>query len=255
MSEGNERERTALNQSQLYTKEQMGVMNMPNWVKKTYAQYKRVVEEPGFPCFFGQKEERRGNVHYSYLCHNDWVHLPTTLQEFISFTKTTGNERSVFLLFVEPESKVQPFAYYRRYFWDVLTYLNRKDKEEWPVDIPTDPDHHLWSFCFASCPMFVFGNAPAYQKRRARNLGKSLVLGFQPRNIFKGLEGTLQQGREARDKIRKKAEKWDGIATHPDVGYYGDPTHHEWKQFFISDDCEPIQGKCPFQVSEMRDGK
>ncbi len=95
-------------------------------------------------------------------------------------------------------------------------------------------------------PIFAFGNAPAYKQRKTRNLGNSRIIGFQPRKIFKGLEGTEKGGIMSREKVRARVEKWDQLPKHPDISHFGDPDHNEWKQFFIGDDSEPIKGSCPF---------
>ena len=122
---------------------------------------------------------------------------------------------------------------------------------EWPVESPRDPDHYLWDFHFHGEPIFVFGNAPAYKQRKTRHLGNAMVLGFQPRRIFEGLKGTETGGMMSREKVRERVAVWDQLPKHPDISHFGDPTHNEWKQFFIGDDAKPIQGKCPFMHKVM----
>ncbi len=55
----------------------------------------------------------------------------------------------------------------------------------------------------------------------------------------------------SREAVRKRVEAWDRIPKHPDISHYGDKDHREWKQFFISDDCEPEMGRLPIS-SEKR---
>ena len=93
--------------------------------------------------------------------------------------------------FCRTECEEQSLEYYRDYFWKVLQYLHENDKETWPKQIAKDPDHYLWEFSFGGEPIFAFGNAPAYKQRKTRHLGNSLVIGFQPRTIFDGLEGIV----------------------------------------------------------------
>ncbi|KIV76790.1 hypothetical protein SZ39_0489 [Bacillus mycoides] len=154
--------------------------------------------------------------------------------------------RRGFFLFVEPECEEKSIEYYRDYFWKVLQYLHEQDNQLWPKQIPKNPDHHLWEFSFGGEPIFVFGNAPAYKQRKTRHLGNSLVIGFQPRTIFDGLEGDRPKGSYSRQMVRERVEKWDQLPKHPNISHYGDPNHREWKQYFIGDDIEPIKGKCPF---------
>lgn len=147
---------------------------------------------------------------------------------------------------MEPECEEKSLEYYRDYFWKVLQYLHENDNQTWPKQIPADPDHHLWEFSFGGEPIFAFGNSPAYKQRKTRHLGNSLVIGFQPRTIFDGLEGDRPKGSYSRQMVRERVEKWDQLPKHPNISHYGDPNHREWKQYFIGDDIEPIKGKCPF---------
>ncbi|MFJ8248252.1 YqcI/YcgG family protein [Peribacillus asahii] len=231
---------------------------MPVWVMREYLNFQRVVTDRSFPCYFGMSAEQKGELRYSYISHNDWSHLPQTIEAFISlFDESKSLIRHGLFLFIEPEEEEKSIPYYRQYFWNVLQYLHEQDTKPWPADYPTDPEHHLWAFSFAGEPFFVFGNAPAYKQRKTRDLGNSLVLGFQPRRIFEGLEGTTVGGSMSREKVRERVEKWDHLPKHPNISHYGDPNHREWKQYFIGDDIEPIEGKCPFthRLSSSLDSK
>ncbi len=220
---------------------------VPDWVIKEYSTFRSVVTDKTFPCYFGMSAEHRGELRYSYISHDDWSTLPETLRAFMElFQKDKRLIRHGFFLFVEPEETEKDIPYYREYFWRILQYLHEQDEKPWPHDQPTDPEHHLWDFTFDEVPYFVFGNTPAYKQRRTRNLGNSMVLGFQPRLIFEGLKGTEKGGAMSREKVRERVEAWDQLPKHPDISHYGDVEHREWKQYFIGDDCEPITGKCPF---------
>jgi hypothetical protein len=35
---------------------------------------------------------------------------------------------------------------------------------------------------------------------------------------------------------------YDGMAVHPDIGFYGNDTNREWKQYALPDDNEPEAG-------------
>ncbi|MFB5660203.1 YqcI/YcgG family protein [Alteribacillus sp. HJP-4] len=237
-----------LTKSRLLTKEDMTKAEMlPEWAAREYINFHEVVTNDTFPCYFGMSAERKGELRYSYISHNDWSHLPETLEEFIALFDQPGPFiRHGFFLFVEPESEEKSVPYYREYFWKILQFLHDNDTKPWPEGYPQDSDHHLWAFSFAGEPFFAFGNAPAYKQRKTRDLGNSLVIGFQPRRIFEGLEGTSKGGIMSREKVRERVEKWDELPKHPNISHYGDPNHREWKQYFIGDDSKPIEGKCPF---------
>ena len=224
----------------------------PNWVIEEYRNFKNVVTDKTFPCTFGMAGEKKGELRYSYISHDDWSNLPKALEEFMAlFDESEKLIRHGFFLFVEPEKEEKSLDYYRDYFWKILQYLHEKDAAPWPGNIPKDADHHLWNFSFAGEPFFIFGNTPAYKQRKTRDLGNSLILGFQPRRIFAGLEGTVKSGKLSREKIRDRVEKWDRLPKHPNISHYGDPDHREWKQYFIGDDIKPIQGNCPFHHRDL----
>ncbi len=233
----------------LLTKEEMQNPNVvPDWVLREYKNFNKVITTKTFPCTFGMAAEKKGELRYSYISHAEWSHLPQAIEEFISlFDDSKPLIRHGLFLFVEPEKEEKTLDYYRGYFWDILQYLHKHDKKPWPAGYPKDPDHHLWNFCFAGEPFFAFGNTPAYKQRKTRDLGKGMVVGFQPRRIFVGLEGTSPGGMMSREKVRARVERWDGLPKHPNISHYGDPNHREWKQYFIGDDIQPIEGKCPFQ--------
>jgi FPC/CPF motif-containing protein YcgG len=231
----------------LLEKEDMVNQNIvPNWVVEEYNTFHTTVTDQTFPCYFGMTAEKKGELRYSFIHHEDWSNLPRALEEFIKLFDAPKLTRHGLFVFVEPEKEERTLDYYRDYFWDILKYLHNTDDQPWPENIPQDPDHHLWAFSFANEPFFVFGNAPAYKQRKTRDLGNCLVLGFQPRRIFEGLEGTSKGGVMSREKVRERVEKWDQLPKHPNISHYGDPEHREWKQYFIGDDAKPIEGKCPF---------
>jgi uncharacterized protein len=219
---------------------------VPAWVIEEYKNFHQTVTDKTFPCYFGMTAENRGELRYAYISQDDWSQLPKALEQFIDLFDAPKLIRHGLFVFVEPEKEEKDIPYYREYFWNILQYLHDQDEKPWPKDYPEDPDHHLWAFSFAEEPFFVFGNAPAYKQRKTRDLGNSLVLGFQPRRIFEGLEGTSKGGIMSREKVRERVEKWDGLPKHPNISHYGDPEHREWKQYFIGDDIKPIEGKCPF---------
>ncbi|MCP3763589.1 YqcI/YcgG family protein [Domibacillus sp. A3M-37] len=232
----------------LLTKEDMETReDLPLWLKNEYAAFHRTVMDPTFPCYFGMNGERKGELRYGYITQKDWSRLPEIVGSFLELFKEPPFVRHGLFLFVEPFEQEGDLEQYREQFWSILQYLHEQDDQEWPAESPKDPDHYLWDFHFHGEPVFVFGNTPAYKQRKTRDLGNAMVLGFQPRKIFKGLTGTEPGGIMSREKVRERVEKWDRLPKHPDISHFGDPTHNEWKQFFIGDDSEPILGKCPFQ--------
>ncbi|WP_416826663.1 YqcI/YcgG family protein [Ectobacillus polymachus] len=225
--------------------------DVPSWFLNEFETFSTKVSDPTFPCYFGMTAFKRDELRYSYVPNQDWSSLPGTLVAFLQLMQERPLVRRGLFVFVEPEKEERTLSYYRDYFWNLLQFLHEHDEYPWPKHIPTNPDHHLWEFSFGGEAIFAFGNAPAYKQRKTRQLGNSLVIGFQPRIIFEGLEGNRPKGAYSRQTVRERVEKWDGLPKHPNISHYGDLNHHEWKQYFIGDDCKPIEGSCPFQIKEQ----
>ena len=58
--------------------------------------------------------------------------------------------------------------YYERLFW-LLSRTTEYDTEPWPADLPEEPTDHLWEFCFAGEPYFVYCATPAHELRQSRS--------------------------------------------------------------------------------------
>lgn len=239
-------------QQALLTKEDFSTRaDLPEWLLHEYQTFHNIVIDKTFPCYFGMSGELKGELRYGYITQDDWSNLPKIVEGFLDLFQDPKHKRHGLFVFVEPFKVEGDLSQYRKQFWDILQYLHEVDSVEWPKDAPLDPAHHLWDFRFQGEPIFVFGNAPAYKQRKTRHLGNSMIIGFQPRKIFQGLEGTEKGGIMSREKVRERVEVWDQLPTHPDISHFGDPNHNEWKQFFIGDDIEPIKGKCPFNHKAM----
>lgn len=226
--------------------------DLPDWLHVAYENFHQIVTNKTFPCYFGMAAELGGELRYTYISQKDWSNLPSALKSFLALFNGPKLIRHGLFVFVEPFETEGSLEDYRQQFWEILQYLHEVDEVDWPIDSPRDPDHYLWDFRFHGEPIFAFGNAPAYKQRKTRDLGEGMVLGFQPRKIFQGLTGTEKGGIMSREKVRERVEVWDQLPKHPDISHFGDPTHHEWKQFFIGDDAEPILGKCPFTHKELK---
>ena len=107
------------------------------------------------------------------------------------------------------------------------------------------PDDGDWEFCFHGTQMFVFAATPTHELRISRQLGPGMILLFQPRNVFHGIEGGTPGGIAARNRIHDRLRKWDLVPPHPAMGAYGDPAHPEWRQYFIGDHDRSVHSSCP----------
>ncbi|MGG0185367.1 YqcI/YcgG family protein [Bacillus rhizoplanae] len=119
------------------------------------------------------------------------------LCEFLELARSNVKNRHALVLFVEPEEKEEGFDYYNTYFWNILKYLNEHGPKEWPSNWSTAPDNPNWEFVFDKEPIFISANAPFYKQRITRNVGKCLILIFQPRRIFADISHEIKQGKKS----------------------------------------------------------
>jgi FPC/CPF motif-containing protein YcgG len=217
------------------------------WWEESLRQFKASVGQRQYPCHFGRLALARGELSATFLSGSTQP-LAQCLSWFLEMSREHLERRMVLAAFCEPlDPAVSEQAYAER-FWRILQDLHDADDTEWPVAIPRHPEHAAWEFSFHGVPMFVFAAAPTYLRRASRNVGPGLVLLFQPRNVFDGIEGGTPRGMAARHIIRDRLDHWDTVPPHPDMGDYGDPANNEWRQYFVPDDQSRLHEKCPLHI-------
>ncbi|MET8846905.1 amino acid adenylation domain-containing protein [Amycolatopsis sp. NPDC004625] len=219
----------------------------PAWLVRAAEVFRADVGHAEYPCHFGRNALHLGELFGTWVGEDgDLSAMRDDLVAFLDATRPFAHRRMALAAFFAPEPGATHAGHGRR-FWTVLRRLAGTDDRPWPDEIPTAPEHSRWEFSFHGVPMFVFAAAPTHVARRSRRLGDGLVLLFQPRNVFAGIEGGSPAGMVARRRIRERLAAWDTIEPHPFMGNYGDPSNFEWKQYYISDaDGGAMYERCPF---------
>ena len=223
----------------------LGIPVKESWKLEAYEQYKTRLRAPDYPCFFGQSGEARGEMLYTFIAEGDLNELPNNMRQFVSLIGAPPHERSSMVTFFAPDPSIADHNSFVGRFWQILQFLHDHDPD--PATGRT-PDHPLWEFSFERCEMFVVGASPTYQHRRSRNLGPCVVLVFQPRSLFIDPATSQPIAPSVRQRIHKRMLAYDGMAVHPDIGFYGNDSNREWKQYALPDDNEPEAGVCPFHT-------
>src|SRR3954462_14935728 len=52
---------------------------VPEWVRAAHRQYREVILDPRFPCYFGTKAEAQGHMRFAYVRHDRDPVLPRAL--------------------------------------------------------------------------------------------------------------------------------------------------------------------------------
>jgi FPC/CPF motif-containing protein YcgG len=219
------------------------------WWAGSLRTFKASLSRRDYPCHFGRIALERGELFATFF-EDSVPPLAASLAEFLDMSRKRLDRRMVLAAFHKPDDRLTGERAHAERFWAVLQGLHDTDDAAWPADVPPGPDDSAWEFSFHGVPMFVFAAAPSYLRRASRNLGPGLVLLFQPRNVFNGIEGGTPRGVRARLVIRERLRRWDTVLPHPDLADYGDPSNNEWRQYFIPDDQSRLYERCPLHVNE-----
>lgn len=225
---------------------------LPIWQQTAYKAFSAMIADDAntFPCIPARKGYLSNELRYGFVGDPREVHsakeLADCLKAYDLCARTSGRFTSLAIFFETPEELLKGYEVedYRQLFWSVLNRLTTFDDKDWPADIPSDPSHYEWEFCFNGEPYFVFCATPAHQLRKSRSF-PTLFMAFQPRWVFADMNDSTVFGRKLKKLIRKRIDVYDAIPGHPDLKWYGQADNHEWKQYFISDD-KRSPATCPF---------
>src|ERR1043166_62754 len=217
----------------------------PEWLAEGYAAFRANVLDSRYPCYFGSQAERNGALYYSYIEGAKIDHLPATLRTFLDVCTDIEKDKNNLVVWFQPEVAPGTPPRHRTIFWSTLQYLFDQDPDRAAALHELKPSDPFWEFPFAGRLFFVVGISPAYRSHRSRNLGPSLMMVFQPREVFQDGKSGNDLSAEVRETIRNRARLFDGVPSHPDLNAYGTPGNREWSQYFISDDNSRETGRCP----------
>ena len=233
---------------------EMVLGELPAWGIDALARFKRDLnsETAPFPCTFAVSALHRENLRVAFIDgvrdETGWNALPQLLEEYVAAVPDMDRITSFVVFFrLDRGDESQHLEWYEDRFWTILNYLHAHDPSPWPADLPRNPDDPRWEFAFAGQPIFVVCNAPAYRQRRSRRSSEMMIT-FQPRSVFEGLEAETPRGQAARRTIRKRLARYDApLFPSPALGSYGETGNREWKQYFLRDsNDDPGPPRCPF---------
>ncbi|MED0662175.1 YqcI/YcgG family protein [Geobacillus thermodenitrificans] len=224
---------------------------LKDWELECYQSFRDNIldKEHPYPCYFAVEAEKKGLSRYIFVqstTEDELLRLRDGLYEYIKTYRNIG-KRTTLVAFFKPPKEVVYAEYYKGQFWKVLQFLMEHDPEPWPRDIPTDPNHPKWEYCFGGEPIFVVCRAPIYHARKSRYTSNGLEITFQPRGTLDDITGDTPRGQQVREIIRARLKQYDAIPPHPDIGDYGDPDKREWKQYILPDTNEESVMRCPLK--------
>ncbi|MFJ7732135.1 YqcI/YcgG family protein [Lysinibacillus sp. NPDC097231] len=225
---------------------------LPLWKQSAYTDFAAMIADEAntFPCIPARTGFLSNHLRYSFVGdpreEQSIKTLAQCLKEYDKHSQTFGKYTTLAIFFKTPNDMLNNLDVedYRNLFWSVLNNLTKFDDIDWPKEIPSDPAHNEWEFCFNGEPYFVSCATPAHKLRKSRNFS-TLLMAFQPRWIFEEMNDSTAFGRKLKKLIRQRITEYDAIPAHPDLKWYGQEDSYEWKQYFLSDD-NRSPSKCPF---------
>jgi len=226
---------------------------LPEWGVGAIQRFRGDLEshDSPFPCTFAFAASQRGNLRFGFVesatDESTWEALPDVLGRYVADAHSIGRITSL-VVFFRSSGLQRGLEWYEGRLWAVLRHLRAHDPEPWPSDLPRDPDDPRWEFAFAGEPIFVVCSTPAHRRRCSRR-SSEMIITFQPRGVFEGLEAHTRRGDAARRTIRDRLSRYDAVPPSPVLGAYGQPDNREWQQYFLGDTNADSSTKgCPLRV-------
>lgn len=233
-------------------------VSVPGWhnvVMQSLAE--RLSEPSDFPCLFSLKSFSRKLIKFAFvedLSEASLDALAEDLYEFVALSKGwDGNVSTAHPLIVAfslgATEGCTSLEAYHALGWRILQTLHERDRVAWPEGIPRDPHDAYWSWCFGGMQLFVNMSAPAYTRRKSRNLGPHFMFVVNPRERFDVVAGNDATGHRLREVVRERIDTYDNYPYSHQLGHY-QSGEIEWWQYSLSDVNEERYDKCPFHVKE-----
>ncbi|MCS0791414.1 YqcI/YcgG family protein [Cytobacillus firmus] len=222
--------------------------NLEDWQQIAFDRFqtKMTDKERPFPCIPATIGFAKNQLRYGFADDpRDPAASQQTaamLREFSVHSREFGSYTSLILFYKTSDNL--SVEEYEQLFWEQLTVLSEMDNAEWPNEIPKDPHDPLWEFCFHGEKYFVYCATPAHKNRQSRHFD-TMLLAITPRWVLQEFMKKEPLASRIKSRVRKRLQKYDSIAIHPDLNSYGADDNFEWKQYFLRDNDTTIS-KCPF---------
>lgn len=206
--------------------------------------------EARFPCIPATQAYALGHLRFGFVPNSDnetaEYHLSRILKEYGESSRSFG-EYSSLVIFFEKEDEIRDVLGYEKIFWNLLSNIRDFDNKPWPSEIPEDPEHPMWEFCYDDERYFVYCGTPAHISRQSRNF-PYFMLALTPRWVLDLWNAQPQRAAAISPRIRTRLAAYDTVPAHPELKQYGAEGNLEYKQYFLRDD-DTAPSKCPFLSS------
>lgn len=224
---------------------------LEDWERKAFHLFSEKIQnkELKFPCIPAAQGFAMDHFRYAFVDDPEGINsLSDFARKFTYYSeisKTTGTYSSLIVFFNNmPETDRYTPENYEALFWKILSNIKQFDEEQWPADIPIDPENKFWEYCFAGEKYFMYCATPSHRHRNSRFF-PYLMLAITPRWVLNEFGKNKIQSSKVKKEIRRRLNLYDTISPHPDLNQYGNEDNYEWKQYFLRDD-HTSPKSCPF---------
>ncbi|WP_325063405.1 YqcI/YcgG family protein [Gracilibacillus salitolerans] len=241
--------------NKLYNKDITKRKLLDPWKKKVLEHFKEKMsnKEHPFPCIPATIGYSLNQLRFGFVGDPTEEETIQELAELLGIysehSRGFGEYTSLIIFYKIPEEMKKTYSVeqYEQLFWEQLSNLKVFDTDEWPLEIPTDPHHHMWEFSFHGERYFMYCATPSHLKRNSRSF-PTLILAITPRWVFQHFNES-KHAEKIIKQVRNRIKTYDSLPIHPELKPYGADDNFEWKQYFLRDDNQTLS-KCPFHYDK-----
>lgn len=227
------------------------------WMATAYANFSNVLSQRYFPCLFGRSAHKRKSLKFLFV--QESYELIRGILDYTAFIKTTPLEERLYspLIVIFKQTGFSNLAEQHAFCWEQLQALHWGDPAKWPKDIPTDPNDSQWTFCFDEVQLFFNMSCPNHDYLKSRNLGTHITFVVNPRQNFDAIASmNSPKGLSIRQTIRERVRQYNDGFVPSELGFFGEDSNLEWKQYQLNEPNSTFAQTCPFAVNpKLLEGK
>lgn len=223
---------------------------LEKWMASAYENFSTVLSHKHFPCLFARSAHKRETLKFLFV--QETFDLIIGMLAYTAFIKTTLLEERLFnpLIVIFQQTGFNNLAEEHTFCWEQLQALHWGDPAKWPQDIPTDPNESQWTFCFDEVQLFFNMSCPHHEHLKSRNLGKHITFIVNPRQNFDAIASMNNaKGLSIRQTIRERVRQYNNGYVPSELGFFGEDSNLEWKQYQLNEPNSTFAQTCPFAVS------
>lgn len=236
----------------IYIDDPLGRSQLKDWERTALEKFsaKMTDKEKPFPCIPATIGFSKNQLRYSFIGDpresSTLSELADSLSRYTEISREIGHYTSLIVFYETPVDmrETNTIDDYEQIFWKHLSGLSNMDQMDWPKDIPLDPHHSVWEFCYNGEKYFMYCATPAHINRKSRHFDE-MMLAITPRWVLQEFNKSSLFAKEMRNQIRKRLTNYDSAPIPPDLNTYGLEDNFEWRQYFLRDN-ETSLSKCPF---------